>query len=60
MLGSVVDAEDAVQESMLRAWKGIERVHEPSALKAWLYRIATIVCLDTLASSGRQRVGGTH
>ncbi len=56
MLGSVVDAEDAVQESMLRAWKAIDRFHGQSSLKTWLYRIATNVCLDTLAASRRQRV----
>ena len=56
MLGSVVDAEDAVQEAMLRAWKGLEKFREQSSLKTWLYRIATNVCLDTLASTERQRL----
>ena len=56
MLGSVVDAEDAVQESILRAWKGIDRVAEQSSLKTWLYRIATNVCLDTLSATSRQRL----
>lgn len=56
MLGSVVDAEDAVQEAMLRAWKGLDRFQGNSSLKTWLYRIATNVCLDTLAASSRQRV----
>ena len=56
MLGSVVDAEDAVQEAMLRAWRGLDRFQEQSSLKTWLYRIATNVCLDTLSSSHRQRM----
>ena len=56
MLGSVVDAEDAVQEAMLRAWKGMQKFREQSSMKTWLYRIATNVCLDTLASTERQRL----
>jgi RNA polymerase sigma-70 factor (ECF subfamily) len=56
MLGSVVDAEDAVQEAMLRAWKGLDRFKEQSSLKTWLYRIATNICLDTISATNRQRV----
>jgi RNA polymerase sigma-70 factor (ECF subfamily) len=56
MLGSVVDAEDAVQEAMLRAWKSIDRFREQSSMKTWLYRIATNVCLDTLSATSRQRM----
>jgi RNA polymerase sigma-70 factor (ECF subfamily) len=59
MLGSVVDAEDAVQETLLRAWKAIDGFREQSSVKTWLYRIATNVCLDTLESSKRMRVRPT-
>ena len=56
MLGSVVDAEDAVQEAMLRAWKGIDRFNQQSSVKTWLHRIATNVCLDALSARNRQRI----
>jgi RNA polymerase sigma-70 factor, ECF subfamily len=53
MLGSSFEAEDAVQEAMLRAWRNADRFEGRSAFKSWLYKIATNVCLDMLA--GRKR-----
>ncbi|MGD0244420.1 MAG: sigma-70 family RNA polymerase sigma factor [Streptosporangiaceae bacterium] len=53
MLGSGFEAEDAVQETMLRAWRAAEGFEGRSSVRSWLYRIATNICLDMLR--GRQR-----
>src|SRR2546426_2143015 len=54
MMGSAADADDAVQETMVRAWRGLGGFQERASLRTWLTRIATRVCLDALADRTRR------
>ena len=54
ILGSVQDAEDMVQETLLAAWRGLARFEERASVRSWLYRIATNRCLNALRDSGRR------
>src|ERR1700744_3438753 len=59
MLGSVQDAEDMLQETLLAAWRGLDRFEERASMRAWLYKIATNRCLNSLRDSGRRPPLGT-
>jgi RNA polymerase sigma-70 factor, ECF subfamily len=54
ILGSIQDAEDLVQETLLAAWRGLERFEGRASLRSWLYRIATNRCLNAMRDSGRR------
>jgi RNA polymerase sigma-70 factor, ECF subfamily len=54
MLGSVHDADDALQDALLRAWRGLAKFEGRSSLRSWLYRIATNACLDLIARRPRR------
>src|ERR1700730_8394917 len=56
MLGTIDEAEDAVQETLARAWQGRQTFRRSISLRAWLYRIATNVCLNTIEQRKRDRV----
>ncbi|ANE46458.1 RNA polymerase sigma70 factor [Paenibacillus swuensis] len=54
MMGSIFEAEDAVQDTMIRVWQNGEQIRQDSSRRAWIYRIATNVCLDRLRSAKRR------
>jgi RNA polymerase sigma-70 factor (ECF subfamily) len=54
MMGSAADADDAVQETLVRAWRALDRFEQRASLRTWLYRIATRVCLDALGDRTRR------
>jgi RNA polymerase sigma-70 factor (TIGR02960 family) len=57
MLGSVQDAEDTLQETLLAAWRGLDRFEERASVRTWLYKIATNQCLNALRAAGRRPPG---
>src|ERR671933_2261564 len=54
ILGSLQDAEDLLQETLLAAWRGLDKFEERASMRSWLYRIATNRCLNALRDSGRR------
>ena len=60
LMGSIQDADDMVQETLLRAWRRRESIEDLSSLRAWLYKVATNICLDALKRRPNRRVPLTH
>src|ERR1700759_1194306 len=54
MLGSLQDAEDALQDTLLSAWRGLDGYEQRASIRTWLYRIATNVCLNALRAGSRR------
>jgi RNA polymerase sigma-70 factor, ECF subfamily len=60
MVGSIDDADDALQEALLRAWRGLRRFEQRSSIRTWLYKIATNCCLQLVARRQRRRLSPAH
>jgi RNA polymerase sigma-70 factor (ECF subfamily) len=60
LMGSIQDADDMVQETLLRAWRRRESIEKLSSLRAWLYKVATNICLDALKQRPKRRIPATH
>ena len=60
MLGSVQDAEDAIQEALLAAWRGLPKFQARSSLRTWLYRVTTNVCLRLIERRPRRLLSPGH
>src|SRR5690242_21789545 len=60
MLGSVEDAEDALQDALLRAWRGLPRFEGRSSVRTWLYRVATNASLDVAAKRAPRALPTEH
>src|SRR5215469_14498211 len=60
LMGSIQDADDMVQETLLRAWRRRESIEDLSSLRPWLYKVATNICLDALKRRPNRRVPLTH
>src|SRR3954465_1073692 len=58
LLGSLTDAEDLLQETLLAAWRGLAGFEERASVRTWLYRIATNRCLNALRAAGRRAATG--
>jgi RNA polymerase sigma-70 factor, ECF subfamily len=59
LLGSVFEAQDAMQDTMVRAWRGLGNLERPSSLRVWLYRIATNVCFNMITARRRRALQPT-